>query len=130
MNAALRELVWDRANRRCEYCRIHQDDDPFFNFHVEHIVPRQHGGDTVEDNLALSCHHCNLHKGPNLTGIDPVSRAITPLFNPRTQLWADHFVLHGVVVVAGRTAVRRATVRVMAMNDRVRQEVRIAAGRT
>jgi 5-methylcytosine-specific restriction endonuclease McrA len=25
------------------------------------------------DNLALACHRCNLRKGPNLTGIDPMS---------------------------------------------------------
>jgi hypothetical protein len=37
-------------------------------FHVEHIIPQQHGGITSEENLALSCPHCNMHKGPNLTG--------------------------------------------------------------
>ena len=89
--AALRDLVRSRAANRCEYCRLHQEDDSFFQFHVEHVVARQHGGTTEESNLALSCHHCNLHKGPNLTGIDPETGAIVPLFNPRTRQWHDHF---------------------------------------
>jgi hypothetical protein len=29
------------------------------------------GGSDDPDNLALACHHCNLHKGPNLAGVDP-----------------------------------------------------------
>jgi len=31
----------------------------------------QHGGFDDLDNLALACIDCNLHKGPNLTVIDP-----------------------------------------------------------
>ena len=39
------------------------------------------------DNLALACHRCNLHKGPNLSGIDPltgdpVSPAARPMGRP------------------------------------------------
>jgi 5-methylcytosine-specific restriction endonuclease McrA len=103
---ALRDLVRTRAGNRCEYCRIHQDDDPFFRFHIEHIKARQHGGPTTEENLALSCQHCNLHKGTNLTGIDPTTDAISPLFDPRRQTWADHFTVNGGVIV-GLTAVGR-----------------------
>jgi 5-methylcytosine-specific restriction endonuclease McrA len=71
MDAATRRLVRERASNRCEYCRIHQDDEPFFRLHVEHIVARQRHGSDDADNLALSCHHDNDHKGPNLSGIDP-----------------------------------------------------------
>jgi hypothetical protein len=28
----------------------------------EHIWPRSYGGDTIADNLALACHHCNQNK--------------------------------------------------------------------
>ncbi|MCC6362714.1 MAG: HNH endonuclease [Bryobacterales bacterium] len=41
--------------------------------HVEHVVPRQHGGTDEISNLALACHRCNLQNGLNLTGIDPVT---------------------------------------------------------
>jgi hypothetical protein len=110
MDPALRSLVRRRAAERCEYCRIHQDADPFFRFHIEHIIPRQHGGSTDATNLALACHHCNLHKGPNLSGIDPGSGTLTPLFNPRLQTWEEHFSLQGVTIV-GLTPQGRATVR-------------------
>src|SRR5271165_4288477 len=35
------------------------------------------------DNLALACYHCNAHKGPNLSALDPESGALVRLFNPR-----------------------------------------------
>ncbi|HEV2293769.1 MAG TPA: HNH endonuclease signature motif containing protein [Tepidisphaeraceae bacterium] len=126
VSAALRELVRSRAGDRCEYCGIRQGDDPFFRFHVEHIIARQHGGQTVEWNLAFSCHHCNLHKGPNLTGLDPLTGLTEPLFHPRTQRWTDHFRIDGVVVV-GVTPVGRTTVRVLAMNAQGRLDLRLAA---
>ena len=83
-----RELVRARARQRSEDCRQPQE---FFKlrFHVEHIVPRQHGGGDEPDNLALACPACNFHKGPNLTGIDPLTRRVESLFRPRRAVrWA------------------------------------------
>src|SRR6266852_1689146 len=54
MDAATRELVWSRAHQRCEYCLIHQDDEPFYRLHVEHVIAKQHGGTDHPDNLALA----------------------------------------------------------------------------
>ena len=51
------------------------------------------GGLTQLDNLALACWHCNLKKGPNLTGIDPETGQIAALFHPRKDKWADHFTM-------------------------------------
>src|SRR5436190_836519 len=115
MDLALRNLIRSRAGNQCEYCRIHQDREPLYRYHIEHVIPRQHGGLTVDSNLALSCHHCNLHKGPNLTGIDAETNQITPLFNPRTQVWAEHFSLDGRTIT-GLSPTGRATVAVLAMN--------------
>jgi hypothetical protein len=125
MSPALRQLVRDRALERCEYCRIRQAADPLFTFHIEHIVPRQHGGATVESNLALACHHCNLHKGPNLTAIDHQTGAVVPLFNPRDQQWEAHFDLRGASIV-GLTPTGRATVRLLKMNTAARLQLRSA----
>jgi hypothetical protein len=33
-----------RAGRRWEYGRLHEEDDDFLAFHVEHVIAKQHGG--------------------------------------------------------------------------------------
>lgn len=76
MDRALRALVRARARERCEYCGLPQAMVPLVTFHVDHVVPCKHGGGDSDDNLALACFHCNLHKGPNLTGIDPDTGAV------------------------------------------------------
>lgn len=115
MDNALRNEVRARAGNRCEYCRIHQDDFPFFVFPIDHIIDRQHRGETVLENLALSCPACNAHKGPNIAGIDPLSNQLTPLFNPRSDRWSEHFEWTGAFL-AGMTDVGRSTVDVLAIN--------------
>ena len=96
MNIFVGNLVRDRADHRCEYCRLRQEHEPFLRFHIEHVIPRQHGGDDDPANLALSCCRCNFHKGPNLAGIDPDTGNIIPLFHPRRQEWNNHFQLRGI----------------------------------
>ncbi len=57
---------------------------------IDHIIARQHGGETTVDNLALSCLHDNTHKGPNIAELDPQPRRITRHFNPRKDRWERH----------------------------------------
>jgi 5-methylcytosine-specific restriction endonuclease McrA len=116
VNAATRTLVRRRAADRCEYCQLHQDDSPLAALHLEHIRPRKHGGTDDESNLCLACIDCNLRKGPNLTGIDPQTGEVTPLFHPRQQKWDDHFAWEGIRIT-GRTAIGRTTVQVLEMNS-------------
>ena len=123
MDERTRGFVRRRAKDRCEYCGLPQDHSPYARFHVEHIVPRSHGGDDQEANLALACDRCNLHKGPNLTGIDPDSDEIAPLFDPRAMQWGEHFQLRGVEIV-GLTTTGRTTVRVLNMNAPRRLQLR------
>lgn len=47
MNRSVRALVRARAGRRCEYCRLHESDQPLLTFHVEHIVAKKHHGDDL-----------------------------------------------------------------------------------
>jgi hypothetical protein len=118
-----------RAAGLCEYCRI---PEAAFRrpFHIEHIIAKQHGGATRLDNLALACQACNLKKGPNLTGIDPATGEITPLFHPRRDDWEEHFafslgtLLPAGIEIRGRTVTGRATVLVLGMNSEMRQMVR------
>src|SRR5271157_5319895 len=69
MNAALRAFVRERAGRRYEYCRLHEDDADFLSFHVEHVVAKQHGGTDDADILCFACAECNWAKGPNRAGL-------------------------------------------------------------
>ena len=89
---------------------------PLAALHVEHIIPKTHGGSDDIDNLALACIDCNLHKGTNLTGIDPETSAVTQLFHPRHQAWEDHFEWQGIYL-AGKTATGRTTIRVLNINS-------------
>ena len=123
MNASTRRLVWQRAEHRCEYCRLHQDHEPYYRFHIEHIIAKQHGGKADPNNLALACHHCNHHKGTNLSGIGRRTGSVVQLFHPRRQKWQRHFRLVRARVV-GRTKCGRATVKLLDMNMRDRVELR------
>lgn len=125
MDPETRRLVRRRARNCCEYCQLSEQRSPVARLQIEHIVPRKHGGSDDEANLALACIDCNLHKGPNLTGIDPETGRIVELFNPRRQRWSDHFAWHGVEIV-GLTPIGRATVRVLEMNAEDRLQVRTA----
>lgn len=113
-----RQQVWERANGCCEYCQMPQDHDPR-PFHLDHIRPQKHGGPTVMENLALSCAACSLFKGPNPAGFDPESDVMQPLFNPRTQVWNEHFEWRGGSLT-GLTPIGRATVQVLNINEPLR----------
>jgi hypothetical protein len=82
MERALEELVWRRACNCCEYCRMPQAFDDL-TFQIDHVIAVSHGGPTRAGNLCLACFACSSFKGPNLAGIDPVTKKVVPLFNPR-----------------------------------------------
>src|SRR6266446_2474413 len=123
ISASTREAVRRRAGDRCEYCRLPQAAEPDARFHIEHIIARQHGGADDEANLALACHRCNRHKGPNLSGIDPLNSRVVLLFHPRRENWEEHFRLERLEII-GLTATGRTTVAVLQMNAPVRVELR------
>ena len=90
---------------------------------IDHIISEQHGGETVLENLAMACAHCNAHKGPNVAGVDPKTRAIVPLFNPRADRWSKHFTWSGPLLL-GITACGRATIRALFINDPLEVQAR------
>lgn len=116
ISAQMRAQVRERARNACEYCHLHQDDSPLAALHIEHVIPKIHGGSDGYDNLALACIDCNLHKGTNLTGIDPETDQITELFHPRRQPWEDHFEWQGVYLTS-KTSTGRTTIRVLKINS-------------
>jgi hypothetical protein len=123
MKASVRALVRSRAGRRCEYCRLHEDDLPLFSFHIEHILPKKHGGTDDPKLLAWSCHFCNLAKSSNLSGRDSLTGRIVVLFNPRRQRWHRQFEWDGPRLV-GLTPCGRATIAVLNINAAHRIDLR------
>lgn len=110
-------FVADRAHHRCEYCRA---PEVVFNFpfEVEHIVPTSQNGVDDESNLALACRACNVRKAVHQFGTDIVTRQEAALFNPRLDLWEDHFAFQrqtGEIVAL--TAIGRVTVSRLQMNS-------------
>jgi hypothetical protein len=114
ITSSLREEVTLRAGNRCEYCRLSQLGQEA-TFHMDHVVPRAADGPTTADNLALACVSCSLRKWARQTALDPESGEEVPLFNPRTQRWAEHFRWDDLRVVP-LTAVGRATLAALALN--------------
>ncbi len=123
MDATTRELVRRRASGRCEYCRLPQAAAPYYSFHVEHIVARQHQGSDDESNLALACPDCNAKKGPNIATISPDTGLVIELFHPRLHNWDNHFSLIGSEII-GISEIGRATVQLLDMNEEERVAVR------
>jgi hypothetical protein len=127
MDATTQRLVRNRAENRCEYCRLHQDAAPFLRFHIEHIQAKQHIQDDTSDNLALACPDCNRYKGPNLTTLDPNTREVVLLYHPRKDNWNDHFVLDGHYI-RGITQIGIATEKLLKFNSEERVEMRAELG--
>ena len=124
MDKAIDQAVRERAGGMCEYCHAPQAFYPE-RFQIDHIIARQHGGSMSLENLALCCVECNRRKGPNLTGIDPVTSNRSDLFDPRREDWNAHFAWRGPRLV-GLTEKGRATVAVLDINRLPRVLVREA----
>ena len=106
-----------RAEYRCEYCHA---PEVAFNlaFEVEHIVPIMREGEDAEPNLALSCRSCNAHKSTRVTGRDPETEAVVPLFHPRQDFWHQHFSVDAeTALMSGLTPTGRATVVCLNINS-------------
>lgn len=112
----MRREVISRAKGLCEYCRTDSDfsDSPF---DVEHIVPLSLGGVTELDNLAFACHGCNMKKSNKTEFFDVISSEISRLFNPRKDIWKEHFGwTQNLLIAVGLTPVGRVTVELLELN--------------
>ena len=116
VTAQQKKAVAERANGCCEYCRS-QVRFAIQPFSIEHIIPRSAGGETVLDNLALSCQGCNNHKYNKTEGRDPVSGDTVPLYHPRKQRWSNHFAWNDdFTLIIGLTPIGRSTVEALQLN--------------
>jgi hypothetical protein len=118
--ASLRRLTIQRANERCEYCKIAQAGQ-VATFHIDHIIPVIANGDTTAENLALACVSCSLKKGARQEVEDAQTGMKVLFFNPRQQSWQEHFRWDGVQLI-GVTPVGRATIAALDLMLSIRAE--------
>jgi HNH endonuclease len=117
ISSTIRLRIRHRANFLCEYCHSSEEASTSL-FTLDHLIPQSLGGDDSEDNLALACHRCNGRRYNFTDGIDPETKTPVALFNPRIDLWSDHFIwsANGQNIL-GITAIGRATLNRLDLND-------------
>jgi hypothetical protein len=124
ISTSLAGVVLLRAGKRCEYCHAPQQLTGQA-FHFDHIIPVSIGGKTTAENLCLACSHCNIAKSNRTKEVDPKTGKQVRLFNPRSDDWKKHFRWSANWTrINGRTAIGRATVVALKMNDELLQEAR------
>ncbi len=123
---SLRDRIAFQARRRCGYC-LTAEAIVGTPMELDHLIPESLGGLTEEENLWLACSLCNDHKGDRIAAIDPLSGEIVRLFNPRVQVWSEHFCwsVQGDQIL-GLTASGRATVVALNLNRLVLVKARQA----
>ncbi len=119
-----RRRIAGEALSRCGYC-LTRERVSGVPLTIEHLIPRAKGGDDTDENLWLSCRLCNEAKGILTEDRDPETGEIVPIFNPRFQQWADHFMWsdRGTRVI-GTTPSGRATVTTLSLNTEFRISAR------
>lgn len=85
---------------------------------MDHVFPRSLGGNDDCDNLAAACYRCNEFKGAKTSALDPKTQEFVALFNPRIEVWTEHFVWgNGGTHVMGLTPIGRATTIALRLNN-------------
>ena len=112
----LYERLKAQTGLRCGYCRTSAKITGH-RLTIEHIIQLVRGGPSDEDNLWLSCRNCNEYKGAQVDAIDPITNQRAPLFNPRKQIWREHFTWSAdSETIIGLTPTGRATVMALKLN--------------
>jgi 5-methylcytosine-specific restriction endonuclease McrA len=104
------------ADNRCGYCLCRQEY-VWDILEIDHIFPLAKGGKVSEENLWLICSSCNGAKYNKTEAFDSITENTVPIFNPRTQIWHEHFSWskNGTKII-GKTAVGRATITAVNLN--------------
>jgi len=117
MPSALYYRLLEEVGPCCGYCHTcaHIIGQPLT---IEHIIAIAKGGTSDILNLWLSCRRCNQFKGTQIEAVDPESGIVTPLFNPRTQRWQEHFAWStNATQIIGLSPFGRATVVALRLNN-------------
>ena len=114
---AIRRRVSEAAKFRCGYC-LTQEVIIGMPLEIEHIIPEAQNGSSEEENLWLGCPSCNHHKSDTIEVLDEATNTIVPLFNPRLDVWNEHFYWEeDGLFVRGSTPTGRVTVVALQLNN-------------
>ncbi len=115
----LRSQIESLDCKRCCYC-LTTEANSGIPMTIDHIQPVSKGGLNAPENLCLACRTCNEYKAVNTEAIDPITGQNVTLFNPRQQIWKEHFQWNNdASQVEGITAIGRASVIALRMNNAV-----------
>ncbi len=118
ISAKLRSEVALRASYCCEYCLIDELKTGLF-CEVDHIIGIKHNSPTDSSNLACACFNCNRNKGSDLASIDWDTSEIVRFYNPRSDIWSEHFRFDSFYIAA-TTQIGKVTAIIFRFNDRKR----------
>lgn len=116
ISESLRAEVESRAKGVCEYCRI-AIEDTYFGGEIDHIISLKHRGQTEPENLALACQPCNRNKGSDIGSISETSKKLVRFFNPRTDIWLEHFRVNSEAEIEPLTEIGEVTEFIFGFNE-------------
>lgn len=120
----LEEKIRTQAKNCCGYCLVPQKLVSY-KLEIEHLFPQGLGGTNEEENLWLACRQCNLIKGIKTKGLDPITLERVKIFNPRKQIWSEHFAFsEDKSEIIGKTPCGRATVLALQLNSDLQKTAR------
>lgn len=109
LDTEVRNIVLNKSKGLCEYCHS-RSEFSFTSFTIEMIIPKSEGGKVETSNLAYICQGCGNYKYSR-------SKQINSLFNPRTDIWREHFAWSGDKLhLVGLTSKGRTTIEKLDLN--------------
>lgn len=124
LSPEIEQSIRGQAKHRCGYCLVPQKLISY-KLELEHLFPKAEGGETIEENLWLACRQCNLSKGIKIDGFDSFTFERVKLFNPRKQIWSEHFLWNDDnTLIIGKTPCGRATVLALQLNSGLHKTTR------
>lgn len=79
-----RQNIFERDKFTCQYCGIRFENR---DLNLDHVIPRDKGGETSWENVVCSCIRCNTRKGNKL----PAQAGMRPINEPRKPRWRPFF---------------------------------------
>jgi 5-methylcytosine-specific restriction endonuclease McrA len=81
--------VFERDDYRCQYCGSYFSEK---NLNLDHVIPRDQGGNTSWENIVTSCIPCNSTKGnrmPHQANMHLMKKPAKPAWRPFVSVNAD-----------------------------------------